>query len=81
MISGIPEISNEEYGFVERVVDPSGKRSFFYVAGIAERGTIGAALYLTREWRSLYKRYGADRNFLVMLRFDAAMNWSVVFEQ
>jgi|ERR1035437_7098448 hypothetical protein len=40
----------------------------FICAGIGEWGTSGSAYYLFKNWRKLYKRFGADTNFALILR-------------
>lgn len=82
IVAGIAPVAHTDYGFVERIID-SNRRSVFYAAGLPELGTIGAANYLAEQWSQLSKKYGNDRNFLVMLEFDASdfHRWSVVFER
>ncbi len=54
-----------------------------YTAGLSTLGTIGAANYLLTQWDSLYKKYGRDRAFFIMLKFDPHnyKNWTFSFEK
>jgi hypothetical protein len=83
LVDGIPPITDSNYGFVERVIDQDAKRSIFYVAGISELATVGAANYLISEWDTLNRKYGAETRFLVMLRLEPpdSTHWSIVFER
>jgi hypothetical protein len=56
------------YGCVERIRDPGGNRSLFYVAGLSEFSTKGAGYYLSSQWKYLYKKYGAGKSFLIQLK-------------
>jgi len=82
-VEGIPPLTESTYGFVERLVDHEHKRSVFYVAGISELATVGAANFLISEWEKLQRKHGNDKNFLVMLRFEStdSRRWTVVFEK
>lgn len=82
-VGDVPDIVDPTYGFVERVSDPNADRMLFYVAGLSEFATTGAAYYLASEWRSLERKYSEDQSFLVMLRLQAPdfTKWSVVFER
>ena len=83
IVKGFPPFSDRGYGFVERIVEPQRGRCVFYVAGLSEPGTVGALGYLTTQWKALYRKYGADRSFLVMLRVEGMdhRNVTVVFER
>jgi hypothetical protein len=67
----------------ERIIDHEQKRIVFYVAGISELSTVGAANYLISEWEKLQRKYGDDRDFLIMLKVDSAdsKRWNVTFEK
>jgi hypothetical protein len=83
LVEDVSPIVGQDRGFVERVVDQRRDRVAFYVAGISEIATAGAAHFLMTEWRYLDKKYPNSKPFLVVLRFD--MNdykrWSIVFEK
>lgn len=81
-VGAVPPITDATHGFVERVFDKLSQRPAFYCAGLGELGTIGAAHFLASEWARLYKKYGGQTDFVVMLRFDPTdfRRWSVVFE-
>ncbi len=83
LVEGFPPIQDTKCGFVERVLDSESGRSIFYAAGLSEPGTVGAALFLSREWKMLHKKYGGSQPFVVMLRFDITnlKNWTILFEQ
>lgn len=69
-VEGIQPESNTLYGFIERIYDADKQRSLFYVAGLSELGTAGAAYYLATHWHKIRKQFGDSKNFIVMLRFD-----------
>lgn len=81
-IDGVPDITDTMCGFVERIVDIKGDRFVFYVAGISELATAGAAHFLRKKWSYLRRKYPKDTPFLVVLRFDANTykKWNIVFE-
>ena len=83
VVEGVPPITDETYGFVERVVDHGQARFVFYVAGISELATAGAAHFLTTEWTYLQRKYPKGTPFLVVLRFETNdyKRWSIVFER
>lgn len=82
-VEGLPPITDTTYGFVERIIDHKRGRSVFYVAGLSELGTLGAAHFLAREWRNLHRRYRHDSAFVVLLRIQPGdyRSWSVVLER
>lgn len=55
-ITGIPIINDPQNGFIQRIVKNQNgvQRSLFYVAGLTELGTIGAANYLVNNWKYLF---------------------------
>lgn len=83
MVEGVPPLTGETYGFVERVVDHEQDRFVFYAAGISEFATAGAANFLMTEWRRLQQKHPKDTPFLVVLRFETNdyKRWSIVFER
>jgi hypothetical protein len=83
LVEGIPPITDTAFGFVERIADHEQKRCVFYTAGLSELGTVGAAHFLATEWARLYRKYGSNTSFLVMLRFDRTdfRRWFTVFER
>ena len=42
-------------------------KSYFYAAGRTVHGTAGAVYLLRRNWRGLYRRFGADKSFFVQV--------------
>jgi len=68
-INDAPLDRDVSHGFLERIIDKKNKRSFFYAAGISEVGTIGSIHYLSANWEKLYKEYGKDKPFVLMLGF------------
>lgn len=42
----------------------------FVCAGIGEYGTSGAAYSLFKNWRILYKRFGAKANFVLIIKVN-----------
>jgi len=52
-IRGLPEITDLDNCFVERLVDHSRKITAFYAAGLTEHGTRAAAHFLATRWRYL----------------------------
>jgi hypothetical protein len=81
-VTNIPEISDVDNGFIQRIVDKKRGRSTFYAAGLTEKGTVGAATFLTTNWKQLNKKYSNDKSFIIMLRFstDSFDNWTIDFE-
>ena len=69
-IRGLPEITDLDRCFVERLVDRSREITVFYAAGLTEHGTRAAAHCLATKWRDLHQRFKADSPFLVLLRVD-----------
>jgi hypothetical protein len=83
LIEGVPPITDETYGFVERIIDHEQGRCVFYAAGISELATAGAAHFLATEWALLQRKYGNNIAFVVVLRFEAKdyRRCSIVFER
>lgn len=81
-VEGVPPLHESTYGFIERIIDHENKRSVFYVAGISELSTVGAANFLMTEWGKLQQKFGNDKNFLVMLKFEPNdyRRWTKIFE-
>lgn len=84
-VQGVPIMANPLNGFIQRIVSNStgNKRNLFYVAGLAENGTIGAANYLLKNWKNLNKRYKKDESFIIVLTFptDNLDNYSIVLDR
>lgn len=80
-IEGVPPLHNSNYGFVERIIDHENKRTIFYVAGISELSTVGAAHFLKTQWEKLQQEFGNDKNFLIMLKFESSdySKWTKIF--
>lgn len=80
-VKNLPTIHDTKNGFIQRIVEE--KRSYFYVAGLSERGTVGAATYLAKNWKDIYKKYSDKKSFIIMLRFptDNLDNWTIDFEK
>lgn len=83
IVEGVPPLTDPTYGFVECLHDHTNNRLVFYVAGISELATVGAANYLISEWKKLYQKYGLHGPFLVLLKFDPQnyQRWSIIFER
>jgi hypothetical protein len=84
-VQNVPNMSNTSNGFIQRIVSNSDdcKRSLFYVAGLSEKGTIGAANYLLKNWKILSKKYRNYESFLIVLTFptDNLDNFSITLER
>ena len=84
IVSGLPDpITDLNYGFIERIVDHEQNRCYFYVAGITEFGTSGAAYYLAKHWKELSEKYDDPyQSFFRVLRLtpDDHTNAQVIFE-
>lgn len=84
-LNDIPSLNDPLNGFIQRLVLSSkgSKRSVFYVAGLSEHGTIGAANYLIDNWRQLRSRYGDNTSFVVIIRFSTSNfeNYTIVSER
>ena len=70
-LEGLPLISDQNIGFVERIFDRNNNRQVFYVAGLTEDATANAAYFLADKWLDLHKKH-KERDFVVMLHFDKA---------
>jgi hypothetical protein len=83
LIEGIPPITEPNFGFVERIHDKDNDRKVFYVAGLSEDTTAGAANFLIERWSYLHKKYGREKDFLIMLRFEppSYRNPTIIFER
>jgi hypothetical protein len=81
-VDNIPPITDITYGFVQRIKDSGDGRIYFYIAGLSELGTVGAADYLINNWHELCRKYGCEKDFLVMLRFNPIdyKKWTIAFE-
>jgi hypothetical protein len=78
LIKDIPEITDSKCGFIQRTTDDANKRKLFYIAGLSEYATIGCANYLVLNWHTLYKKYGKDKSFIIILRFGLDINnWAI----
>jgi len=71
------DITGEKYsinqdgdaGIIVRINNPHHpEHKLFICAGIGEWGTSGASYFLFKNWKKLYKRYGKNRNFVIVLR-------------
>ncbi|HEY5742657.1 MAG TPA: hypothetical protein VIS99_08950 [Terrimicrobiaceae bacterium] len=60
---GLAPITDPRKAFVQRLHDAANNRFVFYVAGLSEHGTCGAALFLGSSWSKLQRKYGRDRRF------------------
>ncbi|MFN6225735.1 MAG: hypothetical protein ACK4ZC_03295 [Bacteroidota bacterium] len=81
----IPPLNDTLNGFIQRLVitNDGSTRSIFYVAGLSEHGTIGAANYLIDNWKELRKKYGDNTSFNIVVRFPTANfdNYTIVSER
>lgn len=68
-INNLGTMEDSSIGFIVRARRPSSGQVAYYTAGPASIGTIGAAIYLIKNWRHLQKKYGNDNPFVVLLRF------------
>ncbi len=66
-INDLPDDQNPLHSFIQKRYDQENGRMVFYVAGLSEIGTIGAAYYLFSQWKNLYKRYKADQPFSILI--------------
>lgn len=82
IVKDVKSFTDTTYGFVQRTSDNRG-RTMFYVAGLSWLGTVGAANYLLTQWQFLYRKYGTEKPFFIMLRFDPKdhRNWTFSFEK
>lgn len=70
LLPSLPPITGSDKAFIQRVIDPENQRYVFYVAGISELATEGAAYYLRRHWRKLARKYADNVAFAVVLQID-----------
>ena len=83
IVQDVKNFTDPTYGFVQRIKDNGTDRSLFYLAGLSTLGTVGAAHYLLTQWEYLYKKYGREKPFFIMLRFDPKdyKKWTFSFEK
>jgi hypothetical protein len=82
-IPNITPYQDAVFGFVQRIYDSENQRCIFYVAGISDFSTAGCVYYLVSNWRKLYKKYGKQMPFLVLLKVNETDNklWEIVLEK
>jgi hypothetical protein len=84
-LDNIPPLNDPFNGFIQRLVinNDRSSRSIFYVAGLSEHGTIGAANYLINNWKQLRRKYGDNSSFYIVVRFPTANfdNYTIVSER
>jgi hypothetical protein len=73
-IDNVPNFTSGEDGFIQRIIrNTDGTRKCsFYVAGLSERGTFGAANYLSQNWKILRKKFKDDQSFIILLKFPTS---------
>lgn len=83
IIESMPPFEDSRNAFVQRIVDRASNRSLFYIAGLSEHSTQGAANYLVYDWYRLYKKFKDDKSFIVVLLVDEVTpeSWTVLFEK
>jgi len=83
VVEGLPEMTGTNYAFVQRSFEPNSRRMLYYVAGLSEPATAGAAAFLASQWRYLARRYSSGVAFLIMLTFEPPdfRKWSIAFER
>lgn len=83
IVEGIPPIEDTTYGFVERIFVEESDRFIFFIAGLSEFSTEGAAYYLLSQWSQLDRKYRNKEHFIVLLNFDDDDNrkFSVVLDR
>ncbi len=84
-LDNIPPLQDTLNGFIQRLVmtNDGSTRSIFYVAGLSEHGTIGAANYLINNWKRLQNKYGNNTSFNIVIRFPTSNfeNYTIVSER
>jgi hypothetical protein len=82
-IDQLQEFSDTVTGFIQKNIDANSKRCLFYTAGVFESGTVGAANFLCNNWKLLNKKYGSEKQFIVLLRFNNANlnDWTIISER
>lgn len=84
-IKNLPNFTDTRLGFIQRLVvnQEVVNRSIFYTAGLAEIGTVGAANYLVKNWKTLRKKYSDNNSFIIAVRFqnDNLDNYTIDFER
>lgn len=67
-----------DVGILLRMKNPfHPEHRLFICAGIGEWGTSGSAYYLFNNWKSLYKKYKSDNNFIILIRVESKSDESV----
>lgn len=76
-------ISDTCCSFVQKSVNSQTGQVAYYVAGMSIIGTTGAAIFLTKQWKYLYKKYPKSKPFCIVLRIasDDALNYEILFEK
>jgi hypothetical protein len=69
-VEGLDPIADTNVGVVERIIDSENERYIYYVAGLSEMASAGAAYYLATNWKELKKTYDDDEPFVLLLRFQ-----------
>ncbi len=83
IVDDLPPLTDPSYSFVERIYDSQSNRTVFYIAGLSENSTVGAARFLASEWNRISDKYSDDSPFLILLKCDPSIprKWAIVFEK
>jgi hypothetical protein len=68
-------------GFLVRIVDHQKRRTVFYAAGLGTSGTCGPVYFLRQNWKELYARYGAMKDFYIVFQTGADHRRSLVVSE
>lgn len=65
--------AEDDYALIEKVRIPEPRRTAFFVCGLGDRATRGAAWYLARQWETLLAQHN-DGPFWVLLKFPGGLS-------
>jgi hypothetical protein len=66
---GCDEYSSQtDYGIVARLTSSKPRKAAFVLAGLGGRATEGCGIYLAKQWKRLFAKYGTS-DFCVLLKF------------
>ncbi|MEV6595614.1 hypothetical protein AB0M36_01995 [Actinoplanes sp. NPDC051346] len=70
-----------EYAVLARFWGPTGGRPALYLGGLTAGGNLATARYLANHHRELFRRFGADRPFCLVLRIQEPAAYGTDFTE
>jgi hypothetical protein len=65
--------SQTDYGIVARLTSSKSRKTAFVLAGLGGRATEGCGIYLAKNWKRLFDKYGKS-DFCVLLKFSPPLD-------